>query len=156
MTKENQMTDRTTTTWDTVTALIEGRGGKRRFRNGPHRGWDVPSPTGGTFSVEVTLRPRWCSVAIDRIRTTDRREDVAKPWLEEHIWPYVNDALLRRKRVGGYGILPSGHTYAGATPIDRCDVPAVLAAWIDAEMTWGLSEEEQWLDSVVEPARRRS
>jgi hypothetical protein len=125
------------TTWAAIeTMLTERFGATRRWRNGSSRAWLVPMPTRGRLTVEVTLRPRWCSLAIDRWHTTDRDPLVAEPWLEEHVWPAVEAACKDRGRHGGYGTLPSGQTFASAHPIDRADLLDVLTPWIERELTW--------------------
>lgn len=130
--------------WQAVKALLDGLGGKAAGRNGSTRYWRVPSPTSGTFTVEVTLRPRWCSIAIDRWRTTDRRREPSEAWFKTHIWPHVHEAVKTRR---GYGVLPSGGgTFASATPIDRAVLLDLLDAWVRQELTWGLSHDEMgWL-----------
>ena len=133
-----------TVTWQDITAIIETRGGKPGFRNGTYRGWRIPSPAGGTLLVEVLLRPRWCSIAIDRWRTTDRDETKSEPWFREHIWPHVDRALQAKR--GSWGTLPCGHTFSSAGPLERDVVPGLLAAWIDAEFTWGIAADDQWPD----------
>jgi len=130
-----------TVTWQDITAITEARGGTRAWQDGSTRAWYFPSPTGGTFSAEVTLCPRWCSVAVDRIRTTDRDEARSQRWFEQHAWPLVDRALKARHktRPRDRGFLPSGGgAFASASPLDRADVPGLLAAWIDAELGWGL------------------
>jgi hypothetical protein len=125
-----------TTTWDEITAALEARGGVLRYRSRNERAWRVPHPSGGTFQVEVTLRPRWCSLGVDRWHTSNREQAVAGPWFEEHIWPIINRAVKEYK--GGWCTLPSGGpSYSGASVIDRADLLEVLELWIDAELTWG-------------------
>ena len=133
-----------TVTWQDITAIIEARGGVPGFRNGTYRGWRIPSPGGGTILAEVLLRPRWCSIAIDRWRTTDRDETKSEPWFREHIWPHVDQALQAKR--GSWGTLPCGHTFSSAGPLERDVVPGLLAAWIDAEFTWGIAADDQWPD----------
>jgi hypothetical protein len=100
----------------------------------------VPSPTGGTFSVEVNLQPRWCGLAIDRWRTTDRAEEPSRAWFKENVWPAVMNCGKRT----GYGHMPSGGgAYAGAYPIDRSALLDVLTAWVDQELTWGVPRESE-------------
>jgi hypothetical protein len=134
------------TTWQDVVAVAEARGGKRAWCDGRTRCWHIPSPTGGTFTAEVTLRPRWCDIAIDRIRTTDRDQARAEPWFEEHIWPHVSESV--RARGTGSGLLPAGRTFACATPVERAAVPQLLAVWLDAELGWGLAADDQWPKSA--------
>ena len=131
-------------TWQDIAAIIEARSGKRASVGGAMRGWRVPSPTGGTFAVEVTLRPRWCIIAVDRWRTTDRDETRSGPWFEEHIWPHVHQALKASRK--GWGLLPAGHTMSSASPLDRAIIPELLAAWMDAELSWGIAADDQWPD----------
>jgi hypothetical protein len=131
-----------TVTWQDIAAITETRDGKRAWRDGRTRAWHIPSPTGGTLQAEVTLRPRWCDIAVDRIRTTDRDQVRAGPWFEQHIWPYVHRALRARKT--GSGLLPAGRTFACATPVERAAVPELLAAWLDAELGWGVRADDQW------------
>jgi hypothetical protein len=126
-----------TTTWaDIETTLTDLFGASRRWRNGTSRAWWVPMPTTGRLTVKVTLRPRWCSLAIDRWHTTDRDPEIAHPWLAEHVWPAVDSALQARSKRGGYGVLPSGQTFASAHPIDRAALLAVLIPWVEQELTW--------------------
>ncbi len=128
-------------TWATIEALIADRwNGQRTIRSGSTRYYRVPAPTGGTFGVEVTLRRRWCSLTVDRWRTTDRDTGKAQPWFKEHIWPYVYRACRARRT--GYGILPNGSTIATAYPIDRADLPDALTAWVDQELLWGVPRED--------------
>lgn len=131
-----------TVTWQDIDAIIGAHGGSPGSRGGYLRSWRIPSPTGGTLLVEVTLRPRWCSIAIDRWRTTDRDETRSQPWFEEHIWPHVDQALQAKRT--GWGTMPSGHTFSSAGPLERAVVPQLLAAWIDAELTWGINADDQW------------
>ncbi len=129
-----------TTTWTDIAAVLEARGGKLRLRSGNQRAWRVPHPTGGTFQVEVTLRPRWCSLSVDRWYTTSREKDLAGPWFETHVWPFVNEALRRHD---GFGCLPSGGpTFTAASPLQRGDLLEVLEPWIDAELAWGVPRDE--------------
>lgn len=129
-----------TVTWkDIETTLTERFGATRRWRRGNARGWNVPMNAAGSrpgyLTVEVTLRPRWCSLTIDRWHTTDRDPDVASPWLERHVWPAVDAALeTSRYRVG---IFPAGPTYANASPVDRAGLLDVLVPWVEAERGWG-------------------
>lgn len=125
------------TTWAEIEALITDRwSGRRRYRSGSSRGYDVPSPTGGTLLVIVALRPRWCSLTVDRWRTTDRALKPSKTWFETNVWPRVRTAC-EKKRTGS-GWMPSGGgNHAGAHPIDRADLRDLLVAWVDAELTWG-------------------
>ena len=104
-------------TWDDIEAAVKERDGTERFREAGHRIYYMPSPTGGTFSVEVALNPRWCSVAIDRWRTTDRDQDRSAPWFEANVWPHVMEAC--RLRRGKSNVLPSGPCYAEARPSPR-------------------------------------
>lgn len=133
-------TAQTAVTWSSIQELLADRyGACRRWRNGNNWGWWVPTPCGGHLTVEVTLRRRWCSIAVDRWHTTDRDKVLAEPWFKEHIWPYVKAACesRRTRQRGGYGVLPSGGpTWTSAHPIDRADLPEALTAWIDAELTW--------------------
>ena len=131
-----------TVTWQDIAAITEARGGKPGWRSGSTRCWYIPSPTGGTFTAEVTLCPRWCSAGIDRWRTTDRDESRSEPWFKQHVWPLVDAALLVKR--GGWGTLPSGHTMSSASPLERAAVPELLAAWIDAELAWGIAADDQW------------
>src|ERR1700730_4241676 len=124
------------TTWGQIEAVIDEHGGTCSRRYGGRREYRVPSPTGGTFLVEVDLRPRWCSLTIDRWRTTHRDETLARPWLEANVWPVVTRASEVRRR--SWGTLPAGGpTISTATPIARGDLVDVLAAWVAAELTWG-------------------
>jgi hypothetical protein len=131
----DMMTTAIATDWPTIRTLLESFGGQRGWRNGSCRAWYVPSPTGGTFTVEVTLRPRWCSLAIDRWRTTDRDLERAEPWFTEHVWPLVQAAIGVRH---GWGSLPGGKTFAAATPVERKDLLELIQAWVPQELTWGL------------------
>lgn len=131
-----------TATWQDITAIISQHDGEPTFRSGSYRGWRIPSPTGGTLLAEVTLRPRWCYIAVDRWRTTDRDEARSGPWFEEHIWPHVDQALKASR--GRWGTLPCGHTFSSADPLERAIVPELLTAWIDAELTWGIPADDQW------------
>lgn len=128
------------TTWTEIEQLVTDRWhGHRRYQDAPHRrGYDIPSPTGGTFLIEVTLRPRWCALAIDRWRTTDRSDQPSGAWLAEHVWPVVEAACAKNRR--HYGVLPTGGgCYSSAHPIERADLLPVLTAWVDQELTWGLA-----------------
>ncbi|MEU6725560.1 hypothetical protein ABZ917_17780 [Nonomuraea wenchangensis] len=127
--------------WTAIEGTVKQRwNGERTYRNGSQRGFGIPSPTGGHFVLEVTLRPRWCSLAVDRWRTTDRRMEPSQAWFEEHAWPVVRKAFKAR-RVGA-GFLPSGGgAFASASPIERRDLLDLMVAWVDAELTWGIPKE---------------
>jgi len=128
------------TDWRAVAELLEGLGGQAAIRRGRRRTWHVPSPTGGSFAVEVTLRPHWCTIAVDRYRTTDR-SPAAREWFEEHVWPHVRAGCVARRT--GYGCLPTGAgAWSSATPLDRAVLLEVLAAWVTEELTWGVPHEE--------------
>jgi hypothetical protein len=131
-----------TITWQDIAAIVSARKAVPGWRYGSRRGWYIPSPTGGSFSAEVTLRPRWCEIVVDRWRTTDRDERRSGPWFEQHIWPAVDAALLAKR--GGWGMLPAGHTLASASPLHRDAIPELLTAWIDAELAWGIDADQQW------------
>lgn len=124
-------------TWKTIEETITSRwNGRISYRSRSRRHYEVPSPTGGHLTVEVTLKPRWCALALDRWRTTDREPEVAKEWLEEHVWPIVTRAHDRKKT--GSGFLPGGGaTFSSAEPIERPDLLEVIVAWVGAELTWG-------------------
>lgn len=130
-------------TWPDIAAVIELRGGCRipLSHRGYRRAWHVPSPTGGRLQVNVTLNPRWCTIGVDRIFTTVRDASRADPWFEANIWPHVKQAM--RARPARYtGSLPEGASaFAYARPLERAEVPGLLAAWLDAEMTWGLPRD---------------
>jgi hypothetical protein len=132
-------------TWAEIEPVLREYRGARVWSEASSRCWYVPSPTGGTFSCEVALRTRWCTIRIDRWRTTDRMP-LASAWMEAHLWPYVDAALERRGRRSDTGFLPSGRVYAVATPVDRCDVLGMLAVWLEKEMQWGLPADDQWPD----------
>lgn len=123
--------------WEVIEETVKQRwGGERKHRNAQERGYSIPSPTGGHLTLEVTLRPRWCSLAVDRWRTTDRHEESSRAWFEEHAWPIVQKAYKEKNT--GYGALPGGGgSFSSASPIDRSDLLGLLIAWVDAELTWG-------------------
>lgn len=127
--------------WKTIEDTVRERwGGEPAHRNTRERGYLIPSPTGGHMTLEVTLRPRWCSLAVDRWRTTDRLEAPSKAWFEANVWPAVHKALKEKKT--GAGFLPGGGgAFSSATPIDRSDLLDLLIAWVDAELTWGKPKE---------------
>ena len=72
------------------------------------------------------------------------RRNQVEPWFREHIWPHVDRALQAKR--GSWGTLPCGHTFSSAGPLERDVVPGLLAAWIDAEFTWGIAADDQWPD----------
>lgn len=147
MTTAATATVATGATWAAITALIERHGGRCTDRNGTTRYFRVPSPTGGTFLVEVTLRPRWCTVTIDRWRTTDLDERRAAAWLREHVWPQVIRA--QHDQGARYAWLPNGGpTINTARPIDRCDLLDVLAAWVAVELEWGIPAQPPTAESA--------
>jgi len=130
--------------WPTIAELLEGLGGQPQRRPGRRpgirRSWRIPSSTGGTFLVEVTLRPRWCTITVDRWHTTDRDPTRAEPWLKAHVWPHVQEAASRRR---GCGYLPTGRAaWSMASPLDRAGLLDVLADWTRQELTWGLDRQE--------------
>lgn len=131
-----------TTSWTDVESLISERwAGRRRGRSGSSRFYRVPSPTGGEFLVEVTLRPRWCALAVDRWRTTDRTDEPSSSWFESHVWPVVRQATAARGN-GRSGFLPSGGgAWAYASPIERAALLDVLTAWVDQELAWGMPRD---------------
>jgi hypothetical protein len=139
------------TDWGAVEELLEGLGGRpAAVRSGRARIWHVPSPTGGSFAVEVTLARRWCVVAVDRYRTTDRVDEPADAWFQEHVWPHVRTACTASNRAG---FLPTGGgAWASASPLDRAVLLEVLAAWVTQELTWGLAREEMGWERKRGPA----
>lgn len=130
------------TTWAEIDDLAQQRwAGQPGGRRGSERWWKVPSPTGGYLRLEVTLRRRWCSLAVDRWPTTDRTEEPSTTWFQENVWPAVQSATAERRT--GYGLLPSGGgAFACATPIERSALVDILTAWIDQELTWGVPRDE--------------
>lgn len=125
-----------TTTWHDLAALVDRHGGRPCARHGNTRHWRVPHPSGGWLTLEITLRPRWCSIAVDRWHTADRDRAVAEPWFREHVWPLV-DSACRARRACGYGVLPTGGaTFTSAHPIDRDKAPTLIEAWLTAELSW--------------------
>ncbi|WP_326646613.1 hypothetical protein OG884_18480 [Streptosporangium sp. NBC_01755] len=123
--------------WEAIEETVRQRwGGSLRYRNSRERFYGIPSPAGGHMTLEVTLRPRWCSLAVDRWRTTDRHEEPSQAWFEEHAWPVVQKAYKEKRT--GYGALPGGGgSFSSASPIDRSDLLDLLIAWVDAELVWG-------------------
>jgi hypothetical protein len=120
--------------WPVIAEHLEALGARLGVRAGGDRIWHVPHPSGGTFAVEITLRPRWCSLAVDRWRTTDRPEE-ARQWFEANVWPAVAPNRA--------GVLPSGNpTYSSAHPIARGDLLEVLDAWVAQELLWSTSARE--------------
>ncbi len=95
----------------------------------------MPARHGGTFRVEVTLRPRWCSISVDRWHTTGRPTGASEAWFREHIWPAVEAA--HQARHSGCGFLPSGGgAFASADPLARDELLDVLRLWVEAESMW--------------------
>ncbi|WP_432836156.1 hypothetical protein [Dactylosporangium sp. CA-092794] len=129
------------TTWTAIEDMIRDRwGGWPDGREGNTRSYRVLSPTGGTLLVKVTLGRRWCSLAVDRWRTTDRRTEPSEAWFRQHVWPLVEAASQVRRR--GWSILPTGGgDYASASPLDRAVIADLAEAWISHELTWGLPRE---------------
>ena len=128
-------------TWTELEQMVRERwGGRRRSRSGVFRSYMIPSPDGGWLTLEIALRPRWCSLGVDRWHTSDRVKDPSQRWFEENIWPAVRRACEQKR---GWGCLPGGGgAYAGAWPIDRRDLWRLARAWVDAELTWGSSAGE--------------
>jgi len=123
-------------TWPALDATLRAQFNARlRQRAGRYRAWFVPMPwaAGGTLTVEVTLRVRWCAIAVDRIRTTNRPAE-ARAWFEAHVWPVVR-AACRARGGRGFGFLPGGPIFAQASPVPRDDVLAVLLPWLTLELT---------------------
>jgi hypothetical protein len=130
------------TSWEDVADVLAKRGGTPIYRYGNRRSWRIPSPTGGSFEVEVTLRPRWCAVAVDRWPTTGRIARFPAAWFEANAWPLVRRAL-DAKGNRSLGFLPVGTgPCSSASPIDRNDVLELLAGWVDHELLWGVPREE--------------
>jgi hypothetical protein len=107
---------------------------KKRFgaqpenKKGTERRWRIDSPTGGYFTVEVTLKPRWCSIAVDRWNTTDRAKEPADTWFRGNVWPHIK-----------WGSLPGGGgCYTSAFRLERSMVSSILSAWVEQELTWGI------------------
>lgn len=121
-------------TWGHVDELLTGYRARLCERHRSHRAWRVPARTGGTFRVEVSLRPRWCSIAVDRWHTTDRPAE-SEAWFREHVWPAVEAAHQVRR--SGAGFLPSGGgAFTRAEPLARDELLDVLRRWVEAESMW--------------------
>ncbi|WP_433364227.1 hypothetical protein [Streptosporangium sp. CA-115845] len=136
--------------WEVIEETVKQRwGGERKHRNARERGYSIPSPTGGHMTLEVKLRPRWCSLAVDRWRTTDRQEEPSRAWFEEHAWPVVQKAVREK---AGAGHLPGGGgSFSSASPINRSDLLDLLIAWVDAELTWGKPADSAETAGEVSP-----
>lgn len=145
------------TTWIEVESLITNRwGGRRHGRSGSSRFYRVPSPTGGELLAEVTLRPRWCALAVDRWITTDRTDEPSSSWFESHVWPAVRRAAAARGN-GRSGFLPSGGgAWSYASPIERADLVDVLTAWVDQELTWGIPQDAGRSPSTLDAVSRET
>ncbi len=127
------MVTATRTTWHEIGELMErfGGGKPRRVQAG-ERHWQVPCPP-GYLRVEVTLRPKWCAVVIDRWHTKGRDPD-GQEWFKATLWPFVIAAVKRRR--GGSNCLPSGNpTISQAFPIARDDLLTVLELWVAMELS---------------------
>jgi hypothetical protein len=73
---------------------------------------------------------------VDRWHTTNRRKEPSQAWFETHVWPLVDAAYKKANRAG---FLPNGGgSSAYATPIERPELVALMTAWVDAELAWGL------------------
>ena len=129
--------------WAKVAAIVEGRGGRRHGGNPSEsmRGWELPSPTGGTLFVEVWLRPRWCMLLVERDDRHRRDPDLAGSWFAEHVWPVVDAAVAARPSRNGIIVRPIGTGAGMAGPIARDDLPGLLADWLDADPAFGLADE---------------
>lgn len=103
--------------------------------------WHVPSPTGGVLTVEVLLRPRWCSITVDRWYTTPRDTERSAPWFAQVIRPHVEEAFRKASHIG-VGMFPSeSHTCACAYPLDRRVLLDALDRWVQQELSWGVSRD---------------
>jgi len=124
-------------TWSAIEALMRDRWrGGRLGRAGRSRYYRVPVGGGRFFVVEITMRTRWCAIAVDRVDTRDRPADLAGPWFEQHVSPAVRRALVNAPQSIG-SVIPTGRAgYALAYPIDRVDLVDALTAWVDVEIVW--------------------
>lgn len=113
----------------TLTAL-----GGTQSPPGPHRHWLIPhqgiSGTDRSPVLRVTCRVTRSRayVSVDRWHGTDVPDELARPWLEEHVWPSV----MRAKS----NALPCGGSWTAAFPLPVTGLPALLRSWIDQELLW--------------------
>ncbi|MEZ5116167.1 MAG: hypothetical protein R2737_07855 [Candidatus Nanopelagicales bacterium] len=131
-------------TWADLEAAITAATGQppehRTLGRSSWREYRVPHPSGGSFSVEVTLRPRYSAVAVDRWWTTSRPPE-ADAWFEATLWPLVRTATEARSG-DRCGWLPAGDVFAFADPVLTTDLHAVLTTWLAQEMAWAYDPED--------------
>ena len=97
-------------------------------RNAKRVTYKIPASRGHLW-VHVTLRPRWCSVDVDRWHTTDRNANLSRPWFEATVWP----RLLAYRRSG---TMPTGAAaWTSASPITADDLLDVIGPWLQHELT---------------------
>lgn len=108
--------------------------GARLERRGTHRNYVIPTGKRGALQVETRVKsPVTTLIAMERWKCLDAPNDIADPWLEEHIWPATR-RLMNRTR-NHFGFLPTGGSYSGSmVPTD--EAVDLLATWLPMEFEW--------------------
>lgn len=123
-------------------AVVGRHGGSRRGRaDAAPLLYRLPGPISpdDATTLHVTVRPRWCAVAVHRPLLEPLAADhPVRGWIAAHVAPYVERARAARGR-------PSGWSVSGARefdPIDRHDLVELLEWWVPQEIAWTTAAPE--------------
>lgn len=98
--------------------------------------YTIPTP-GGPIQLETFIRPRYSTIAIDRIIGAHALPDEPeyRDWYEANLWPVVRRALQARSR-SHWAILPSPGLYTHVGPVLTSEVLEALHLVMGQELEW--------------------
>lgn len=122
------------TIWAEIDDLLAAHGGESLRPPGVGGGrWKVPTEDGGSFLVEIVLRPKFCTVTVDRHHASPR-DASGVDWINRNVGSVSGETV--RRCHSGPGVLIIRPSYATVFPIPRERLLQLLDLWVRQEKLW--------------------